>query len=400
MQIVKFLLLLLIGLSLLVAAAFATLYVSDPRLPVRYLQLFIPEDGNFSGLEPRERVSVDEPWELPVAAADDRTIQPNALATMVRYAEEQDSYSLIVIHEGVIQAEWYADGWDRSRLTQSQSMHKSVLPILVGAAIDDGSIGSVEDAVGLYIKEWADDPRGDISIEQLMTMSSGLVVYPFSLNPFNDAFRWLFASRMTPVLLRTPLVKEPGSVFEYNNLNSELLGLIIERATGKRYAEYLQSKLWEPMGAAGAELWLDREGGKAHSSCCLLAPTMDWARFGMLLLGRGSINDKTIVSEEYFDGMISPSPNSDWYGYQIWLGYSRELNPRAVVLAGGYQRTDPFDREDSFYASGFGAQRVYVVPSAELVIVRMGPASGRFPVRESWDNTFLVNTALRNRIGD
>ena len=78
-------------------------------------------------------------------------------------------------------------------------------------------------------------------------------------------------------------------------------------------------------------------------------------------------------------------------------GYSRELNPRATLLAGGYQRIDPFLADDTYYTSGFGAQRVYVVPSAELVIVRMGPSSGRAPVNATWDNTYLVNTALSNQ---
>ena len=127
---------------------------------------------------------------------------------------------------------------------------------------------------------------------------------------------------------------------------------------------------------------------------------MDWAKFGMLLLGRGEVNGKRIVAADFIDRMTAASPTFEWYGYQIWLGYSRELNPRSKVLAGGYQRTDPFDAEDTYYTSGYGAQRVYVVPSAELVIVRMGPASGRNPVKDSWDNTFLVNTALRNQVGE
>jgi CubicO group peptidase (beta-lactamase class C family) len=125
---------------------------------------------------------------------------------------------------------------------------------------------------------------------------------------------------------------------------------------------------------------------------------MDWAKFGLLLLGRGAVNGERVVSGEFIDQMVTASPEFAWYGYQIWLGYSRDLNPRAKLLAGGYQRTEPFIAADTYYASGFGAQRVYVVPSAELVIVRMGPASGPAPVRESWDNTYLVNTALRNQL--
>jgi CubicO group peptidase (beta-lactamase class C family) len=404
----------LLGLIALPFVAFALLYLSNKVVAERYIDLFSPEDGTFASLQPREAVPGVTGDDFPIAGYGYRTIRQDALDEMTRYAAEQDSWALIVMQYGVIQAEWYAEGWDRERQTQSQSMHKSILPILIQAAIEDGHIGSLEDRIGDYLVEWRTDERGDITIEQMLWMSSGLLEYSFSLNPWSDAFRWLFDTDITPVLLRTPLDWTPGAKFQYNNVNSELLGLIIERATGQRYAEYLAERLWQPMGASGAELWLDSAGGKAHSSCCLLAPAMDWAKFGQLLLNRGAIsekhgeqdgeqddeedNEQQIVSAEFIDRMVTPSPTFDWYGYQIWLGYSRELNPRAPKLAGGYQRTDPFIAEDTYYASGFGAQRVYVVPSAELVIVRMGPSSGREPVRESWDNTFLVNTALRNQV--
>lgn len=391
------LLLILIGTANL---AITGLYFSDPLLVKRFFTLFEPQDGNYENLQPREVPSNLQAGELSVAQAEQRSISEAGLAAMREFAAEQGSFALIVMHKDAIQTEWYADGWSADSLTQSQSMHKSVLPVLIGAAIRDGAISSVQDPVGRYLVEWRDDPRGKISLEQLLQMSSGLLEYPFSLNPFGDAFQWLFASDSTPAQLRTPLDWDPGSRFSYNNVNAELLGLIIERATGQRYAQYLGSRLWAPMGGERAEVWLDSEGGKAHSSCCLLAPARDWLRFGQLLLGRGVTNGQRIVDEEIFAKMISPSPNSDWYGYQIWLGYSQELNPRAPKLAGGYQRTEPFSAADTYYASGFGAQRVYVVPSAELVIVRMGPSSGNAPVNDSWDNTYLVNTALANRLGE
>ncbi len=389
-----------LSLILLIAVAIPNmaltgLYLSDPLLVSRFFTLFAEEDGSYDNLNPRTEIFGSQPVDLQTASAAEKTIAAEALAAMERYAADQDSFALLVLHKGLIQAEWYAQGWSRDALTQSQSMHKSLLPILIGAALLDGDIESLNDPVDRYLQEWREDPRGSITVENMLQMSSGLLEYPFSLNPFSDAFQWLFASDSVAVQLKTPLDWEPGTKFEYNNINSELLGLIIERATGSKYADYLQDKLWTPMGGERAELWLDSEAaGKVHSSCCLLTTARDWARFGMLLLGRGTINGQRIVHDAFFQRMISPSANSDWYGYQIWLGYSRELNPRAEVLAGGYQRTDSFLAEDTYYASGFGAQRVYVVPSAQLVIVRMGPSGGRKPVKETWDNSFLVNTAL------
>jgi CubicO group peptidase (beta-lactamase class C family) len=370
-------------------------YVSNPVVAIRFIDLFTTEADDFSTLSPRVSVPGNGSYVLPVADASSQTIKPAALNAMRKFADKHNSYGLIVVHKGIVQTEWYGDGWDRSRQTQSQSMHKSLLPVLIQAAIEEGHIASVKDPIGTYIQEWQDDPRGAIPIEQLMFMSSGLHSPPFSINPLSNDFLWVFGTDFTPILLGMPKEWEAGDKWEYNNVNSELLGLIVERATGKPYASYLAEKVWGPMGADGAELWLDSAGGKAHSSCCLLAPTMDWVKFGMMLLGRGEVNGNRIVTAEFIDRMITPAPTSAWYGYQIWLNDPKGLNPWGQHTK-GYQRTEIFLSEDTFYTSGFGAQRIYVVPSEELVIVRMGPATGPAPVDPSWDNAFLVNTALRN----
>lgn len=384
----------LLFVVLVIAIAGAVfVYTSDPLLWQRYFNtFFFPEDPTYANLHPTEIITGDGAYEIPVAD-NERSISDEALREVERYAGEYESHGLVVVHKGKIQTEWYKDGWDRDRFTQSQSMHKSLLPILIGAAMEDGDIQSIDEPIGSYISEWSADSRGEITIKQLMMMSSGLQQYDFTLNPFTDDFRWLFASNSTPVILRTQFDWAPGDKFDYNNINSEVLGLIIERATGKRYSEYLQEKLWRPLGGSEAHVWIDSDGGKAHTSCCLLATPRDWAKIGMLLLGEGEANDARIVSPEWVAQIIEPSDVSAWYGFQIWLGYATEPNPRSG--GGGYQRTEPFLKRDTYYLSGFGAQRVYVVPSEELVIVRMGPSSGRVPIKPTWDNSYLVNTLIR-----
>jgi CubicO group peptidase (beta-lactamase class C family) len=375
--------------------ALLVLYISSPVVASRYISLFQPEDGNYKSLVPRAVVAGDSSHQLPVADTASQTIDPAALSAMAEFADQFDSYAMVVIHKGVVQTEWYADDWSAERLTQSQSMHKSLQPIMIQAAIEEGAISSVTDPVRFYLSEWQNDSRGEITIEQLMMMESGLYAPPFSLNPFSDDYLWLFGDDVTPILLSTPLVREPGAEWEYNDLNSEILGLIVERSTGRRYVDYLAEKLWVPMGGSGAELWLDAEGGKAHTSCCLMTPAMDWAKFGLLLLGRGNVNGQQVVSSEFIDQMITPLGNANWYGYQIWLANKGNDNPWRQ-LTRGYQRSEEFLADDVYYASGYGAQRVYVVPSQELVIVRLGPATGRQAIKPEWDNAYLVNTAIRN----
>ncbi|AQQ69459.1 hypothetical protein Mag101_08440 [Microbulbifer agarilyticus] len=317
------------------------------------------------------------------------------MSKMQDYADAHNSFSLIVIHRGVIQAEWYATGWDAARPAQSQSMHKSVLPLLIQAAIERGAIESVNDSIGGYIPEWQNDSRGDITIEDLLVMSSGLYAPPFSINPYSDDFLVLFGTDITPVLLRTTMDGVAGEAWEYNNSASELLGLILERATAMPYAQFLEEVLWGPMGGLRAEVWLDAENGKGHSNCCLITTARDWAVFGLMLLNHGARDGQQIVSADFVRQMTSPAATSPWYGYQIWTADPGGENPW-LSLTKGYQRTEPFLRDDTYFASGYGAQRVYVVPSEDLVIVRMGPSRGPSPVRPEWDNAYLVNTAIRH----
>ena len=133
-------------------------------------------------------------------------------------------------------------------------------------------------------------------------MSSGLAQYKFTLNPFSDDFRWLYSSNTLPYVLKIPMADwDPGTKFDYNNLNSELLGTILERSTGKRYSDILQEKLWGPLGGDSARVWVDSEFGDAFTSCCLMATAMDWARIGQLMLNRGQVNGKQIVPAAWID---------------------------------------------------------------------------------------------------
>ena len=368
-------------------------YWQDPWLWRRYVMLFDPSPSD--GLEPFELVEGDGSYSLPVALSANLTVTQEALKEVVGYAREFDSYAIIVIHNGQIQLEWYADGRNAGDLTESQSMHKTMMGLFIGIAIEDGFIESVNDPAGDYVEEWRDDPRGEVSLKNLLQMSSGFGQYPFSLNPFNGDLDWLYSGYTEEALLNMPNADwDPGDKYEYNNLNSELLGLIIERATGKRYAQYLEEKLWRPMGGTRAQVWLDRPSGAAHTSCCLATSAMDWARFGVLLLGKGEVNGNRIVSEAWINEMITRSPTANHYGYQIWLGYD---DPPFPVGSGSTRpiASEPYLARDTFLTWGRGQQHVWVSPSMDLVVLRIGPALGRNPIKPGFDVTKIPNTIVR-----
>lgn len=334
--------------------------------------------------------------ELPVADSASLSVEPDALRAAEAFAAEMDSFGLVVVHRGLVQTEWYAPGWSRDRLTQSQSMNKTVSALMVGRAIADGFVSATGDAVSDYLAEWRNDPRGEITIENLLVMSSGLGQSRFTLNPFapDSSFRFLFSRDRAPVVMSTKLEWAPGSKFDYNDINAQLVGMIVERAAGKPYADYVQEKLWEPLGGQHAELWLDQENGIAMTACCLLGSPVDWAKIGLMMKAGGRLNGQQIIPEEWVERMIAPSRSFAGYGYLTWLGKGiMDEGPGRPGIE--RQQTEEFLDEDMFYLSGYGGQRVYVSRKFDLVIVRLGPFAGMQPLNPDWDNAYLLNTIIR-----
>ena len=378
-------------LALLVVAN--VVYWEDPWFWRRYVMLFDPTPAEW--LKPFELVEGDSSYLIPTATPETQTVTQRALDKAVSYAEEFESYALIIVHRGEVQLEWYSDGRNAVDLTQSQSMHKTLIGLLVGVAIEDGHIDSVDDPVGKYIREWRVDPRGNISLNQILQMSSGLERYPFGLNPFSGDMDWLYSGQSIVPLLNVPRANWlPGKKYEYNDLNAELLGLVIERATGQRYADYLEEKLWLPMGGTNAQVWLDSPGGLAHTSCCLATAAMNWARIGLMLAEKGEVNGNRIVAKTWIDQMVTRSPSANHYGYQIWLGYD---DPPFPLGSGSTApiASEPYLARDTFLTWGRGQQHVWVSPSMELVVVRIGPALGRNPIKPGFDVPRIPNIIVR-----
>lgn len=370
-------------------------YWRDPPYWRRWWDTVSHPDPAYLNLAPLEAVPGSDRPALPVAADPTRTISGDALREAERYAARFDSFALIVVHGGAVQTEWYGPGWHRERLTQSQSMHKSVAALMLGAAIADGYITSENDLVGRYLPEWREDPRGAISLRELLRMSSGLAQYRFTLNPFarDGAFRLLFSSDRSQVVIGTPLVWPPGTRFDYNDVNAQLIGMIVERASGRRYAEYLSARLWRPIGAHAARIWLDREEGGAMTACCLLASAMSWARLGLMLKDGGRFEGVQVLPAAWIERMLAPSPAYAGYGYFTWLGAgidaSRHADPTEI------RHAEPYLTSDLFMLLGRGGQRVYVSRAFDLVIVRLGPFNGYQPLKPGWDNAYLPNTIIR-----
>jgi len=349
-----------------------------------YDALTVPVDW----FQPVDRVAGTD-HVAPRQVVADPSIDPRALDAAAQWAAAQNSTALLVQHNGQLVFERYWQSSGRDTRFNSQSMAKTVLALLVGQAIASGAIGSVDDPVGRYIGEWRDDPRGAITIADLLHMASGLeqlgAAYGYQVTRENPAARQHFGSDFIAPILTLTGADAPGKRFDYNNNSANLVGLVLERTTGKRYATLLSEGLWRPLGLADAGLYLDHPGGHPMYSCCIFSRPVDWLAIGQLILDRGRASAGQLVPAGWIDAMTSPSPAYHGYGYFTWIG-DQTVGGAAPAHPGLIPwQSAPFAAPVVFL-HGHGSQRVWIVPSHNLVIVRTGrdwPAA--------WDESMIPN---------
>lgn len=301
-------------------------------------------------------------------------IDRTALAAAVRRAfDEQnkdgypDTRAILVVHRGEIVAEQYAPGFDRNSRLLGWSATKSIAGTLIGLLVDDGVLKLDAPAP---VPEWqqAGDPRGKITLRQLLTMSSGLA-FKESYEPGNDSIRMLFeTSDMAAYAAGRPAAHAPGSAWSYSSGTTNILSAIVFRATGgtlEGVTRFARKRLFEPAGMPNALIAPDEAGVPVGSSYGY-ATARDWARFGMLYLNGGKVGGKQLLSREWVDFALTPTPAAPrpLYGAQIWLNRDGDAAPRKRILDGV--------PADSFMAMGHNHQIVAVIPSQEAVIVRLG----------------------------
>ena len=314
---------------------------------------------NFEWFQPGETGHGADAPELLADKADHALLASNGLNEEMEFAAGADSNALIVWHKGAIRYENYFSDYGMSDRTWSQSMHKSVVSILVGIAIDRGLIESVDDPASRYLLEWQGTDRDEVTIRQLLTMTSGLQLGGGSNIGMPFGLRVGLSNDIERAALDAALIAGPGREFEYSNVNPQVLLAILERASGMRYTELLQEWLWAPIGAAPAQLWLDRPRGVARAANSLAATPRDWLRVGLLFLNDGQISGRQVVSKEWIDATTTPSQLSGNYGFLTWLG-SPESGSRSFGTKNTFsvRHSAPFLSPDMVYFDGVGGQRV------------------------------------------
>ena len=371
----------------------------------RYRQL---QQSFFSGLgaetyDPLEAVPGARRYRaLPDAGPSQRRIDPAALEAARAYAERNRSSALLVWRDGRLEQSAYFGGAAAPDVVASKSLAKPMTAIAVGRAIALGRIRSLDQPVADFVTEWRGDPqRSRILVRHLLDMRPGLLPQSSTaIEPTHILNRAYLHPRHDSILVHDyPLTDEPGSRYEYSNASSELVALVIERATGRRYAEFLSREVLQPLGAMGGTVWVNRPGGLAHSGCCLMLPPESWLRLAVLLLEDGRWQGRRLLPQGYVAEMTRATAQNPYYGMGVYVAgryTSRRgwLNPEREPEARRVLHSEPYLADDLFLFDGNANQVVYVIPSQRLVILRVGGNPPRSPDSE-WDNAFLPNTILR-----
>lgn len=271
--------------------------------------------------------------------------------------------ALLIIRNDSVLYENYFRNYKAASPVASFSVSKSYVSALIGIAIEEGFIKSENDLVTTYLPEFKGKYFWDkVTIHHLLQMSSGIKSSESYYSPFSGAAAMYYGTNLRKQLSRIKMHSEPGKKFEYRSINTQLLALIIERATGMPLSEYLEKKIWRPLGMEYDATWsTDRKkNGIEKAFCCINATARDHARFGRLYLHGGNWNGKQIVPAEWVKQSTQSNQEpggARFYNRQWW-----------IVSDSG-----------DFAALGHLGQYIYISPEKKLIIIRLGNGKGKQP---------------------
>ena len=282
-------------------------------------------------------------WKImnPESAGLD-TSEVNDLMDFVK-SEGSNTQSAILIRGSSIIAEYYADKSDKDSIVTSWSVAKSFTSTLIGIAIDEGYINSIEDPITDYLPEWKGQDQDKILLKHLLSMRSGMEDHGF-VYVVND---------MVSHSLDRDLIRPPGTAFRYSNEDSMLLGEILENATGISFQEYADKKLFNLIDV-DETWWTDQEGSTISYASIDMTPR-EFAKFGLMIAQEGSWQGQQIVSSNWVELATSKYDDLMSYGFQWWTSETKDIDY-------------PF-----FSAKGLDGQLIYVWPETDLVFVRFTP---------------------------
>lgn len=291
------------------------------------------------------------------AAYNQAAIAPALLDSLKHYK----TTAFVVVKEGKILHEEYFDEGSDTMRSNSFSMAKSIVSLLIGCLLEDGKIKSLDQPVSDFLPEWKGDDHQAVTLRNLLQMGSGIAWDESYSSLFSPTTRAYYGTELDELMLGLKVAEKPGVEFNYQSCNSQILGMVVRKASGTTVAAYASEKLWKPLGAEESAFWsTDHPGGMEKSYCCFNAIARDFARLGQMVLDTGKYQGRQLVPRDYILQALTPATqlrdkegdSCYYYGLQFWK--------------------TTFHGDDVAYMRGILGQYVFVIPSRHLVIVRLG----------------------------
>lgn len=313
--------------------------------------------------------------EAPVDLGNVEVKTESQSMTVDEYFTRQNVAGLLVLKDGKIAFERYGLGNTRDTRWISFSVTKSVVSMLVGAAIKDGYIDSVDEMVSDYLPRLQGSPYDESTLRNILQMASGVAWNEDYADPASDVNTadWQTVA-LYDYLGRKPRDSEPGKVFNYNTAETNLVGTLLRSAIGNNLSTYLEYKIWQPFGMEADAYWnLTEPGGGEFGGCCINATLRDYGRLGLFALNEGRLADGTaVLPVNWMTESTTPSPANPIYGYLWWLD-----------IAGAYR------------ATGIFGQGICVHPE-QNVVVALHSARSVASDRDDW----ILQSALCQALAD
>ncbi|HEX7411557.1 MAG TPA: serine hydrolase [Bacteroidales bacterium] len=316
-------------------------YRKFPSLPVN------TKSPAFTFFQPSQNIAPS----LPAGFTEDSKIKD-----FPAFLKKHKTTSFLIIRNDSLLYEFYGDKRNKESINPSFSVAKTFVSALIGIAISEGLIKSTRELITNYLKELTTPGFEKVRIEDLLNMRSGISFNETYTSPFGQMPRYYYGLNLQRYIRKLKIKAPPDQHFEYISVNTLLLSMIIEKATGKKLSEYLTEKIWQPLGMEyPATMSID---SKRHQTikafCCLNARARDFAKFGRLYLNKGKWQEKQIVPEKWVErsaSVINDSHDARGFPYTYQWRVTKEGN---------------------FFAYGALGQYIYVCPAKNMIFVRTG----------------------------
>jgi CubicO group peptidase (beta-lactamase class C family) len=349
-----------ISLAVLYGALFIFTKVVHYPEPIASIKLGLAPASKTPTLMPWHVIDPsDKPIALPVASEKmpAEIIYKGTSLAFNEFLKQTDTNAFLVIRNGVMTYEWYKDGVTQSTQLPSYSVAKTMTSIMIGQLINQGKIKESDKFVDYFPNLKAGSSFDLVTIQQLLDMQAGVGVsdnYPTGPSGWGVAIAQMYATTDLDWFLKNnrKMAFEPGSKSEYMSVDTQMLGMIIKKVTGKRVSDYFSKNVWQAVGAKYPATWnVDRIGGTEKTFCCFNASAIDYGRVGMLFLNGGYAGPTKVIDNNWLKRLSTPVTTLDrnWgYGAQVWHPYP-----------------------NTSLALGLHGQFIFINPATRTVIVKL-----------------------------